>query len=185
MNNYKELNEDLEVESIEEGFVVDGLEKLSWVMRKVAYYQKEIDEVNALSELEIERINKWKEKKLQELESSKNFLSNKAFDYHEKVLMQDPKKKSISTPYGKVKSTTRKPSVEKVNEEELKAYVRVNKPYLLEVQQLEKLNWADLKKQLNIVEVDGNVMVLDEDGQVVNGVSVKQGETTFKVEISE
>lgn len=185
MNKYKELNKDLEVAALEEGFVVDTLEKLSWVIRKVAYFQKEIDEVNDLAELEINRINEWKDKQLNQLESNKNFLSNKAFEYHYKVLQEDPKKKSISTPYGKVKSTNRKPSVEKVNEDELKMFVKVNKPYLLEVQEVEKLNWAELKKQLNIVEINGEFKVVDDDGQLVSGVTVKPGDITFKVEVSE
>ncbi len=102
-------------------------------------------------------------------------------DYHAKVLAEDPKKKTLSTPYGKSKSTTSKAQPDKVDESQLLQFVEENElPF---VETVKKLKWGDLKKTLQVVEKDGEQIVIDENGQEVPGVTVKPQTTTFKVEI--
>lgn len=45
------------------------------------------------------------------------------------------------------------------------------------------VKWADLKKSLKIVEISGEKVVVDENGQIVPGVIVKPESTSYFVEV--
>jgi hypothetical protein len=47
----------------------------------------------------------------------------------------------------------------------------------------ESIKWGDLKKTLQVVEVNGKQVVIDENGQVVPGVVVKPESITYSVEV--
>lgn len=47
----------------------------------------------------------------------------------------------------------------------------------------EDIKWGDFKKTLSIKEIDGNKVVIDENGQAVPGVEVEPASINFKVEV--
>lgn len=95
-------------------------------------------------------------------------------------MAEDPKAKTISTPYGKSKTRKTKETTEKANEEVILQYVIEN-----EMDEFIKnsVKWADLKKSLKIVEISGEKVVVDENGQIVPGVIVKPESTSYFVEV--
>lgn len=189
MNNLQEL-ELLEVENMQEEqknvFVIKDINGLNWVLRKIGAINAKLKEIKSLADSERQRIDEWEKKESADLKNDISFFEHKVFEYHMQVLQENPKEKSISTPYGKVKSTTRSAQPEKADESSIFDYVEQNELSFVDVQTVKKLNWAELKKTLTVVEKEnGEQVVIDSNGQLVPGVSVKPSETTFKVEVVE
>lgn len=166
-------------------FVITDLNGLNWAFRKMSAIQAKQNEVKQLAQAERLRIDAWEKKECAAFESDLAFFTQKITEYHASVLAQDPKAKSIKTPYGVAKSTTSKAAPEKVDEAALIEYVKTNELTFVEVETKEKLLWGELKKTLKVVESDGVLKVVDADGQVVPGVFVKPETVSFKVEVSE
>lgn len=188
MNKLQEL-ELQEIEGMQEEerkhFVIVDMNGLNWAFRKMAAIKAKMNEVQALAEAERDRINEWEKKECEPLQGHMDFLGYKVQEYHEKVLSEDSKAKSIKTPYGIVKSTTSKPQPEKVDDSVLIRYAKENGLQVVETVFDEKLKWSELKKTLSVQEFNGEMVVVDENGQVVPGVKVKPQTTTFKVEVNE
>lgn len=162
-------------------FEITDLDSLNWALRKVHAYDAQLKEIQSVANSERQRIDSWEQRESKGINESIQFFHNLIADYHTKVLVENPKKKTLSTPYGKSKSTTLKAQPDITDEEQLLKFVEDNKlPF---VEKVPKLNWAELKKTLKVVEKDGEHIVVDENGQVVPGVAVKPQNTTFKVEI--
>jgi 2-hydroxy-3-keto-5-methylthiopentenyl-1-phosphate phosphatase len=92
----------------------------------------------------------------------------------------DPKAKTISTPYGKSKSRKTKEAPEKENEAEILQHVIENgmDDYIKN-----SLKWADFKKAVKIVEISGEKVVIDENGAIVPGMTVKPESISYSVEV--
>lgn len=176
-------NEIQEVEEIQEyqQFQITDLDSLNWALRKVHAYDAQLREIKSVANSERQRIDSWEQRESKGINESIQFFHNLIADYHAKVLAEDPKKKTLSTPYGKSKSTTSKTQPDKADESLLLKFVEDNELPFVKVEK--SLKWADLKKTLQIVEKDGKQIVIDENGQEVPGVTVKPQTTTFKVEI--
>jgi len=179
-----ELNElqEMEVEEAKR-FRVDGIEKLNWVFKKLNAIVAKQKEVDQLKEAEIERIEKWAEKEMRELNNAKLFFEEHVKEYHLEQLRINPKQKTISTPYGKVKSLTKKPSVVKRDELELLQFLEEYNKEFIKVDIKRSVNWSELKKTLNIVEGENGLLVVDEYGGIIKGVEVAPENITFKVEV--
>ncbi|MED4887793.1 host-nuclease inhibitor Gam family protein [Lysinibacillus fusiformis] len=162
-------------------FEITDLDSLNWALRKVHAYDAQLKEIQTVANSERQRIDSWEQRESKGINESIQFFHNLIAEYHTKVLTEDPKKKTLSTPYGKSKSTTSKAQPDKVDEEQLINFVEENElPF---IEKVPKLKWGDLKNTLKVVDKDGEQIVVDENGQVVPGVAVKPQTTTFKVEI--
>lgn len=176
-----ELEEMDSVESEFQKFEITDIDSLNWAFRKLSALKSKEKETKQLAEKERIRITSWEQKELSAVKSSIEFFETMAAQYHMKQLEQDPKSKTISTPYGKVKSTTSKAQPDKEDVDKLLAFVEENELPFVKVKK--ELAWADLKKTLQVVEKDGVQIVINENGQAVPGATVKPQTTTFKVEI--
>lgn len=177
--------EELENNSVEEkpAFEINSLDSLNWAFRKISALNAQKTEIETLAAAEKQRIAEWEQKETSSIKDSISFFEAAIQKYHFEELQADPKKKTITTPYGKSKSTTSKEQPEKGDEEailkhleesELNAYIKVE----------ESLKWGDLKKNLTIIELeDGTKKIIDEFGQVVPGVYVKPQTINFKTEV--
>ncbi|MEK5215282.1 host-nuclease inhibitor Gam family protein [Psychrobacillus sp. FSL H8-0487] len=176
-----ELEEMDSVESEFNKFEINDIDSLNWAFRKLSALKSKEKETKQLADKERIRITSWEQKELSAVRSSIDFFETMAAQYHMKQLAEDPKAKTISTPYGKVKSTTSKAQPDKEDEDKLLAFVKANNlPF---VKTTEEIKWGDLKKTLQVVEKDGVQIVINVNGQAVPGATVKPQTTTFKVEI--
>lgn len=166
-------------------FIITDLNGLNWAFRKMSAITAKMNEVKSLAKAERERIDTWEQKECAGYESDLEYFTQQISQYHASVLKKDPKAKSIKTPYGVAKSTTTKPTPEKTDEKALVEYAKANDVPVVEEVVTEKLKWAELKKMLSVVEMNGEQVVIDENGQVVPGVVAKPATTTFKVEVHE
>ena len=100
--------------------------------------------------------------------------------YHAKQLEEDPKVKTISTPYGKSKTRASKEAPDKENEEAILQHVIENE---MDDFVKKSLKWADFKKSVSIADVNGEKVIVDENGQVVPGATVKSASISYTVEV--
>lgn len=184
MNKLQEVEleemDDMEVAEFTK-FEVTNIDSLNWAFRKLSALKSKEKETKQLAENERLRISMWEQGELVAVSNSIEFFHTMVSQYHMQQLGTDPKAKTISTPYGKSKSTTSKAAPEKQDEAKLLSFVEENELPFVETKK--SLKWAELKKTLKIVEKDGQQIVIDENGQTVPGAIVKPQTTTFKVEI--
>jgi hypothetical protein len=173
----------LEVEeSLVQGtpFEITDLNSLNWAFRKLSAYKSKEKEIKQLADVERQRIADWERGELSTISNSIDYFQAAISVYHAKQLEADPKTKTISTPYGKSKTRKSKEAPEKENEEVILQHVIENgmDDYIKN-----SVKWADLKKSLKIVEISGEKVIVDENGQLVPGVTVKPESIAYSVEI--
>lgn len=166
-------------------FIIKDMDGLNWVLRKINAANAKLNEIKSLADAERERINAWEKKESTGLVNDITFFEQKVFEYHSHVLANDPKQKSIVTPYGRVRSITNEAQPERLDDEALFNYVVANKLPYVEVNNTRKLQWGELKKTLKVVQQGDEQIVVDTYGQAVPGVTVKPQTTTFKVEVDD
>jgi len=175
-----ELQELENQEELKQRFQITGIDSLNWAFRKLAAYKAKENEITELAKAERERIDRWEEEQKKSIQQNIEFFEQLIHEYHAKVLQDDPKAKTLSTPYGKSKARKTKAQPEKANENLLLQHVKENG--MTEFIK-ESVKWGDLKKTLKVVEVNGQQVVIDGNGQVIPGVVVKPESITYSVEV--
>ncbi|MCP8969699.1 host-nuclease inhibitor Gam family protein [Ectobacillus ponti] len=171
---------DVEAQEEQQRFEITSLDSLNWVFRKVAALKSKEAEVKSLADAERIRINQWENGELLAIHSSLNYFEALITNYHAQQLAENPKAKTLSTPYGKSKSLAKKAAPKQVDKEALLTYAKeVGFTEFIK----EEVKWGELKKHLYVHEVDGQQIVIDEDGQIVPGVAVEPAGVSFKVEV--
>lgn len=181
MNNLQSLELDSEVVP-NEVFKITDIESLNWAFRKLSAYQSKINEIQNLAKRERERIDRWERDELKSINDSVEYFEHLVQQYHSSILAEDPKAKTLSTPYGKSKTKTSQAQPEKVEgkEKELLDHILSND---MEDFIKKEVKWGDFKKSLSVAEIDGKSVAVDENGQVVPGVSIKAESTSYSVEV--
>ncbi|PQZ54637.1 MULTISPECIES: host-nuclease inhibitor Gam family protein [Bacillus] len=175
-----ELAEVDELQDAEQQFEIKDINQLNWAFRKISALKAQEKQVTTLANVERERITEWEQSELKPIHNSVSFFEGHIQRYHAEQLAEDPKQKTISTPYGKSKTRKSKETPDKGDEALLLDYVIQND--LAEFIK-NSVKWADLKKSLKIVEVSGEKVVIDDTGQIVPGVTVKPESITYSVEV--
>ena len=159
-------------------FKVIDLDSSNWVFRKLAIIKTKEDEINELAKKEIERINKWKEEELKKTENNKSYLEGLLVEYFITQRQVDPKFK-LSTPFGKVTSRKQQPSYEYDTEK-----------FIEWAEENEHIDLIRIKKEVDkkatkeAFKVNGNQLVDETTGLIVEGVTVSErpDSVTIKVE---
>ena len=185
MNKYEasellELSELLMNEEEKPAFTIDSLDKLNWAFRKLSIIKAEDAEIKAIADKEIERIIDWSERESNKINRGKEFLESHIQAFHTKQLEDNPKAKTISTPYGKTKSRKVSPKIKETDREKLIEYVVDNN---LDNYLKFDVKWNDLKKTLQIAEIAGEKVVVTEDGEILEGVEVTPESISYSVEV--
>ena len=175
-----ELMEVEEIQAQETKFEITDLNSLNWAFRKLSALKSKEKEIKQVADIERDRIAQWERGELSTISNSLEFFENMISIYHAQQLATDPKAKTISTPYGKSKSRKSKEAPEKENEGAILQHVIENgmDDYIKN-----SLKWADFKKAVTIAEVAGEKVVVDENGQLVPGMTVKPESISYSVEV--
>lgn len=175
-----ELMEVEEIQAQETKFEITDINSLNWAFRKLSALKSKEKEIKQLADIERDRIAQWELGELSTISSSVEFFENLITVYHANQLAQDPKAKTISTPYGKSKSRKTKEAPDKANEGAILQHVIENgmDDYIKN-----SLKWADFKKSVRIVEISGEKVVVDENGAIVPGMTVKPESISYSVEV--
>ncbi|HFU7087182.1 TPA: host-nuclease inhibitor Gam family protein [Bacillus cereus] len=181
--NALQQNELLEVDQLqdaEQQFEVTDINQLNWAFRKISALKAQEKQITTLANDERERITEWEKNELKPIHNSISFFETHIRRYHMEQLAEDPKQKTISTPYGKSKTRKSKEAPEQKNKHDLLQYAIENE---LDDCIKNEVSWTDLKKKLKIVEISGEKVVVDENGQIVPGVTVKPESISYSVEV--
>lgn len=137
------LQESVLEESVErEGFKIDSLEGATWAFRKLRALTEKQEEVKNLAAAEIEKVEAWRDKELENYTNDKAYFEGLLTDYYVDERAKDSKFK-LSTPYGKVTSRKSKKWVYE-SEEQLIKYCKDNNIPVVRVK--EELDKTNLKK---------------------------------------
>lgn len=149
-----------------ERFRIQDDQALTWAMKKLRELTQEYERKKAERDELIERVNKAFEANTRETVSSIQYFQSLISEYHRQELERNPKRKTITTPYGKSKSRT---SLKFQIEDEEKV-----------------LGWAKesgvgLKYGIDKTAIKKHIK---ETGELIDGMKVYE-ETDFSVSIEE
>lgn len=157
---------------VREGFKIENLECATWAFRKLRAIENKEADIKAIAEEEINRVNSWKEKELEQYAKDKEYFNYLLEEYYRAEKAKD-KKFKLSTPYGKVTARKSKKWIYE-DEKELLEYLKGNEPSCIKIK--EDINKTELKK----VFKDG---VNAETGEILPFVRIEEEESiSVKVE---
>ncbi|MER1957898.1 MAG: host-nuclease inhibitor Gam family protein [Solibacillus sp.] len=167
---------ELSQEEISTQYQIDNLDSADWALRKIAINNAALEEKEEL----FAKYEAWIKAERAKTERDNSYFEYLLTDYHMRVLAENPKQKSITTPHGKVQSTTRKPSIVKPEKECLPQVIEYAEQNdfanLVEVKK--ELKWTEFKKELSLT---GDLKVVDSNGQIVPNIPISEGGTSFKI----
>lgn len=157
------------------GYQLESDRHLTWAMRKLRDRQRRRLDIAAVAQYEMDRVSRWAAEQDERLARDVEFFEAIAKDYALRIRARDPRRKSVSCPYGQV--TTRETSRPwEVDEGAFLLWLKANRPDLVKI--TEKPSLADAKRAL-VVKGDG---VMDPNtGELVDGVTVGLSEVTASV----
>jgi len=154
-----------ELQEVRESFKVEDINGANWVFRKLRALEAKKAENEQLAEVEIQRIEAWRDKENCNINNNIEYFQGLITEYYRELKAADPKAK-LSTPYGKVSS--RKAQKWVYNDEQLMNYLKTNGfTDLIKVK--EEVNKTDLKK----VFKNG---VNQDTGEILQGVEIFEEE---------
>jgi len=163
-------------EEANEQFKIDNLASADWALRKIAINNKALKDKEEL----FAQYEAWIKEERLKTHDNNSYFEYLLTDYHERVLAENPKQKSISTPNGKVQSTTRKPAIVKPEKDSLPQLIEYaeQNDFNKFVEVKKELKWTEFKKELTLTD---DLKVVDSNGQVVPNIPISEGGTTFKI----
>ena len=155
-----------------EVFKIESLEGATWAFRKLRAIENKIAEIDVIVEQEINRINTWMEKEIEQYSKDKEYFNYLLQEYYREERAKD-KKFKLSTPYGKVTARKSKKWVYE-DEESLLEYLKQSEPSCIRVK--EEINKAEVKK----IFKDG---INAETGEILPFIKIEEEESiSVKVE---
>ena len=95
------LREDQLKEDIEQGFIINDIHKATWALKKIKAIEEKQQQLKQIKDYEIESIEKWFNKEVEEINRDKISLEALLQAYYLENKKLD-KKFKLSTPYGSV-----------------------------------------------------------------------------------
>ena len=93
------LREEQLKEPIQQGFIIDDIHKATWAIKKLKAIEEKQQQLKEIKEYEIETIEKWFNKEIEEINRDKEHLETLLHMYYRENKKID-KKFKLSTPYG-------------------------------------------------------------------------------------
>lgn len=161
----------------DERFKIENNDQANWALRKISKIRKQRTEIKDISDLEIHRIEMWRNKNFEDLDKEEQYFLNLLRDYHSMILYEDPKRKTLDLPAGKCRFRAQPPEfkqdperlLEWLERNKLDAFIRVKK----------EPAWGELKKLVKV----HNGQVVMETGEIVEGVTAEEHGLSFRVEV--
>ena len=178
--------EEQEQEAVKSLFDVTDLEGAAEAHRRIVFHHERMAQLDKIMEeqiapflAKIEKIKAWnteaKEEHLDRIDNYRYLLEEyMRAEYQKQVDAGKKPKKSIKLPFGSIALKKQQPEFEK-DEDLLYLYAEEND--LLKVKR--EIDWASIKAK---AEVKNGVLV-DENGEIVPGVKVKEREDKFEVKV--
>lgn len=178
---YPELDELLaeagDPDTAADRFVIDSPDAANWALRRLAVHAAKLADAEAFAQRERDRLDLWLAGERHQAEQSSSFLAGLLRRYHEDRLAEDPKAKTIRLPAGEL--TARKvPAHWDVDDEMVIEWAQGNGWGEVVRQRDPEVDRPALKRTFHVTQ-SGTVVA--PDGEVVPGITVTEGELSFKV----
>ncbi|KAF6576540.1 host-nuclease inhibitor Gam family protein [Paenibacillus polymyxa] len=149
-------------------FVVDSLDSLTWVMRKLVALEKQRKEVNAVADAEVYRIESYRKTEMEKAQRDEDYFRGLLSEYAARRREEDPKFKSVKTPYGSVSLKKQQPKWN-YDDQALTSWLNDNG-----YDHLIRVKWepvkTDIKKAFSVSDAG---VVVDPNGEPVEGIQVE------------
>lgn len=181
LHELEELDQlDLQSEETKERFKIEDAEQLNWAMRKLSTLNSKKNGIDELAAKEMERITSWREKECDSINHTKSFFEGLIMEYAMNERSKDKEFKTSKVPYGKVTFTKQQPKWN-YDDEKLISYLEsVSALDLIRVKK--EAVKTEIKKRFKTLE-DGRV--LDEEGTIVDGITVEYQEDKLSIKVGE
>lgn len=167
----------------QEGFVIDNDNKAEWALRKIAEEHAERDRLTMVIDNQIEFYSERRAEIEKRTEDKVHNLEIMLAQYFENVPHKSTKtQQTYELPSGKLVMKQNAPKIDR-NDEVLTHWLMDN-GLVSYIQTKQSPMWGELKSSGMIKEC-GDAFVLDETGEVVQGVQLIQQEPTFSIKIKE
>lgn len=152
-----------------------------WALKRIAEQRADKDRILSIGEKEIEDIKVSMEKTQKSFDSFESYMNGKLLEYF--LTVEHRKTKAGTQQYKLLRGTLQmKPAAKKpiVNEEQLVEWLAAN-DMTDYIKTKQSPAWGDLKKSLDL---SGDVPVVKETGEVVEGVTLEDVPETFEIKLS-
>lgn len=150
-----------------------------WALRKIAKAQAAIDAAEQVADERRALIDRWLQDSTASDRSTVEFMTGLLSEYHGRVLAEDPDRKTLDLPAGRVKSRTTKPAVVIEDLDTVAEWCGSHMPDA--VTYTPKVSVRDIR---NVTLPTSAGRAVDaETGEVVPGLGVRDGQTTFTVDL--
>lgn len=165
-------------ESGKDDFIIDNDNLAEWALTKIKQERIEAQRLDDVCDNQIEFYKEKKEHNKDQLEQKTNFLTSKLYEYFSRVNHHGTKtQETYKLPSGTLKLKHPKPKYNIDNDKLVKwLKTRGMKDYI-KIEEIPK--WNELKK--NVVTTDQSVV--DENGEIVDGIEITETQPEFKVDI--
>jgi hypothetical protein len=163
-----------------ESFRIQDDQQAAWAMRKRAQYRAKMSENMDVAEAEMHRITEWLVRVNESVEKNAQYFEALLIDYARRQRQTD-NRKTIDTPYGRVKSRALQVKYEVFDVDEFVNWAQQHRPELISV----KIS-PDLRALKDAVTPEdtptmGRVAVT-EGGEVIPGVTFEPANVSFTFE---
>lgn len=160
----------------------DNVEQADWQLRKLARLRRLMAENEAIAAAEIARVRVWLGDVNGKLARQAEFYENSLAAFHEHLLEDDPKRKTISLPAGTLKARKHPDTVVVLDAERFTAWALEQRPELVRTKV--EPNKTEIKRLLSVGPLaddtdPGHVLVDPTSGEPAPGVVLTIGEISF------
>lgn len=178
----EELIDDQLGNKTDEGWHIRNDLQADWTIEKIKTLKAEYAKKEEVAQAKTQQIQDWLERQKRQTDSSIAFFEGKLREYFEsldeKALKKSKTQISYGLPAGKLILKQQQPKYVVDNEKLLEWLKQSGKSQFIRVK--EEPDWASLKKSTTVV-VD---RIVDENGEIVDGVKVIEQTPKFVVEIN-
>ncbi|NTW04556.1 MAG: hypothetical protein HGA27_00375 [Peptococcaceae bacterium] len=164
-------------------FRIENTEMAVWALRKVCKIENSRNESRSAAQTEIDRIKTWLADEEERADQNRGYFEMLLEDYHRRILLEDPRAKTIKLPHGELQMRAQQPEFTK-DDEVLLAWAKENHPEFIIVPPTPepKLDWPGLKKTAHIL----NEQIVDPaTGEIIPGISVVERPAKFTIKLKE
>lgn len=173
---------DSTIDELEEDktFFIDTDEKAEWAIKKIAEERAEAQRYISVCQNAISTYQDKIKKAKADLDNKTSYFTFQLQRYMDTVKAKETKtQKTYKLPSGTLKVKYQKPEYKR-DEDKLTEFLKKN--YTDYVETVYKPKWAEFKKATNFITKDGKA-IIEDTGEVVEGVEVIEREPVFEVQI--
>ena len=145
-------------------------------LHTLRWLRDQMRDVHDLADRRIQLINSWAVAQLDVLQSRVDWHEAALRGWHQAVLADDPKRKTIHLPSGTLRARAGRDRIDIEDEDAFVEFARLSATQLLRVR------YDADKKAIAALSVKDDGTIVTDDGEVLPGVTKRTGETSYTID---